>query len=169
MATFLDVTGLQYFTNFFVFIFVWLAVYAILSFGNILGKNTFVHVISGLVIALLVLISPVATGLIAFIAPWFALVFVFIILIAICMKSFGASAAEIASYSSLKAVFFIIVLIVLIVGSLAYVRENANLPEGEEIDYSKSVSIIFHPKVLGAVFILMTAVFAIALLAGKQT
>src|SRR3989344_4620755 len=133
MATFLDVTGLQYFANVFVFIFVWLVVYAVLAYSRILGSKTIIHIIVGLVLALLVLISPVATGAIAFIAPWFAVLFVFIILVSVGLKSFGASSSEIANYAGLKWAFMIILIIVLVVGVLAYVRENASLPEGEEI------------------------------------
>ena len=54
MATFLDITGLQQFSTIFVFIFVWLVVYAILTYSKILGENKAIHVIIGLVIALLV-------------------------------------------------------------------------------------------------------------------
>jgi hypothetical protein len=169
MATFLDVTGLQYFTNFFVFIFVWLVVYAILGFTKVLGDNKGIDIILGLVVALLVILSPIATGAIAFISPWFALLFVLLVFVLVALKVFGVSTSDLASAGQLKMVFLAVVLLLLVVGLLAYIREESSIPEGEEIDYSKTTSIIFHPKVLGIVFILLIAVFTIVLMAGKQT
>ncbi|MBW2983880.1 hypothetical protein KY361_02095 [Candidatus Woesearchaeota archaeon] len=169
MATFLDVTGLQYFSNFFVFIFVWLAIYAILGYTKILGENKGIHIILGLVIALLVILSPIATGAIAFISPWFALVFVFLIFIMMALKVFGASTADLAASSQLKVAFLAFIFLILIVGIFAYIREQAAIPSGEEIDYQKTTSVIFHPKVLGIVFVLLIAVFTIVLMAGKAT
>ena len=169
MATFLDVTGLQYFSSFFIFIFVWLIVYAVLIYSKVLGGNKFIHAIIGLVLALLVLFSPIATGAIQYIAPWFGLIFVFIILATVMLKIFGASPMEIEGYTQLKWGALVIILLVLVVGVLSYVREQIVIPGEEEgdIDYSKNISIILHPKVIGAIFILVIAVFTIVLLAGK--
>ncbi len=169
MATFLDVTGLQYFSSFFIFIFVWLIVYAVLLYSKVLGGNKFIHALIGLVLALLVLFSPIATGAIQYIAPWFGLIFVFIILVTVMLKIFGASPMEIEGYTQLKWGALVIILLVLVVGVLSYVREQTVIPgeEDGDIDYSKNISIIFHPKVIGAIFILVIAVFTIALLAGK--
>ncbi|MBW2981089.1 hypothetical protein KY360_06760 [Candidatus Woesearchaeota archaeon] len=169
MATFLDVTGLQYFTNFFVFIFVWLAIYALLGFTKVLGDNKGIHIIAGLIVALLVILSPITTGAIAFISPWFAIVLVLMVFIITTLKVFGVSTSEIASAGQLKVGFLAVILLILVIGVLSYIREESSIPEGEEIDYSKSTSIIFHPKVLGIVFILLIAVFTIVLMAGKQT
>lgn len=169
MATFLDVTGLQYFSSFFVFIFVWLVVYAILAYTKVVGDSKPIHWIVGLVIALLVLLSPIATGAIAFISPWFALVFVFLIFIMMALKVFGGSAADLADSGQLKVAFLAFIFLILVVGVFAYIREQAAIPEGEDIDYSKTTSIIFHPKVLGIVFVLLIAVFTIVLMAGKAT
>src|SRR3989339_1305105 len=94
MATFLDIAGLQQFSSFFVFIFVWLAVYAILTYSKILGDHKGIHILIGLVIALFVLFSPIATGTIEYIAPWFAVVFIFVIFVTMALKLFGASGVE---------------------------------------------------------------------------
>ena len=134
-----------------------------------MGDNKGVHIILGLVVALLVILSPIATGAIAFISPWFALLFVLLVFVLVALKVFGISTAELESAGQLKVAFLAVVLLVLVVGLLAYIREESSIPEGEEIDYSKTASIIFHPKVLGIVFILLIAVFTIVLMAGKQT
>lgn len=170
MATFLDITGLEYFSKVFVFLFVWLVVYAILSYTKIMGSNQAIHALIGLLIALLALFSPVTTGAIQFIAPWFVLVFVFIILATITLKMLGATPAELASYGALKGVLIVLIVIALLVGVFSYIREEITIPGENETGvrtYSSSISIIFHPKILGGILVLVIAVFTVALLAGK--
>ena len=168
MATFLDIAGLEQFSTFFVFIFVWLAVFAILTYSRILGDNKAINVIIGLVIGLLVLFSPIATGAIEYIAPWFAVVFVFVIFVTIALRLFGATTAE--SLGSLRTITFVVIVIIMVVGTLSYIRQQVTVPGDNEtsVDYSKTTTILFHPKILGIMFILIIAVFTIALLAGKQ-
>lgn len=168
MATFLDITGLEQFSGFFVFIFVWLAVYALLMYSKVI-KNHAINIIIGLIIALFVLFSPVATGAIRFIAPWFAVALVFLMLITTLIHSFGAG--DLAAYSHVKGIFLVIILGILLIAFLAFFREQTVLPgeneTADEIDFTKTTNVVFHPKMLGMIFILLVAVFTIALLAGK--
>jgi len=170
MATFLDVAGLEHFSTFFVFMFVWLAVYAVLSYTKIFGDNKAVIIIMGLLVGIFVLLSPIASGLVQYIAPWFAVILIFIVLISIISKAFGASGLE--SLSSLKWVTLVIIIASLIIGSFSYIRERTVMPgdneSSEDIDYAEKTNFFFHPAVLGMVFLLIIAVFTIALLAGKS-
>jgi len=168
MATFLDIGGLEQFSVIFVFIFVWLAVYAILTYTKILGENKGIHIVIGLIIALLVLFSPIATGTIEYIAPWFAVVFIFVIFTTIALKLFGATGME--SLGSLRLITFVVIILILVVGALSYVRQQITVPGENEtsVDYGKTTTILFHPKILGVMFILVIAVFTIILMAGKQ-
>jgi hypothetical protein len=168
MATFLDITGLQQFSTFFVFIFVWLLVYAILSYTKIIGDNIGINVIIGLILGLLVLFSPIATGLIEYVAPWFGVLFVFIIFATIALRLFGATNVE--SLGSLRIVTIVVILVIFTIGALSYVRQQVTAPGDNEtsIDYGKTTTILFHPKILGVLFILILAVFTIVLMAGKQ-
>ena len=170
MATFLDVSGLEYFSSFFVFIFVWLGVYAILAYSKIIRSKS-ISVLIGLLIAVFVLFSPIATGVIQYIAPWFAVILIFVMLVGLVIKSFGGTDLE--AYSSLRGVLLVIVIIFLVVGALSYIRGQTVLPgdneTSEEWDYQNTGTLLFHPKVLGILFILIIAVFTIALLTGRQT
>jgi|TARA_B100001971_G_C18104350_1_gene490655 hypothetical protein len=169
MATFLDLTGLEQFSSFFVFIFVWLMVWAILSYAKTFGDNKAVSILIGLVISVFVLLSPTVTGAIAYIAPWVALVFVFVMLLKLVLHSFGATDMDL--YAPLKSVFMVIIIIALIVGVMSYIRDRTVLPGDEdgsvEYDFTKATNVVFHPKVLGIIFIFVIAVFTIALLVGK--
>ena len=165
MATFLDVTVLENFSVIFVFIFVWLVVYAILLYTNVLGQNQLINILLGLMIAFFVIISPLATLIVKQIAPVFAVVLVFIVIISVASGMFGK--VDVDSLPGLKGVVIVILVIALIVGSLAIVRENIEVPERGE-DFGKVSTVIFHPNFLGMILILAIAVFTIGLLASKQ-
>ena len=168
MATFLDIAGLQQFSSIFVFIFVWLVVFALLTYTKMFGGNKGISVVIGLIIALFVLFSPIATGTIEYIAPWFAVVFVFVIFVTMALKLFGASGVE--SLGSLRLITVVVIVIILIVGALSYVRQQITVPGDNEtsVDYSKTTTILFHPKILGILFIMIIAIFTIVLMAVKQ-
>lgn len=169
MATFLDISGLQQFSTLFVFIFVWLATYALLSYSKVLGENKLIHIVIGMVIGLFVLFSPIATGVVEYIAPWFAVVFIFVIFTTMALRLFGASGVE--SLGSLRIVTFVVLILVIFVGAMSYIRQEVTVPgddDGTDVDYSKTTTILFHPKILGIIFIMIIAIFTIVLMAGKQ-
>ncbi|MBD3164762.1 hypothetical protein GF323_06190 [Candidatus Woesearchaeota archaeon] len=174
MATFLDVSGLQAFSHIFVFLLVLLAVYAVFAYNNAFGGAKWIAWLIALVVAIFVIMSDLLTGLIQHIAPWFAVLFVFVIFIATASKIFGAASSDAADY---KWILFVVIVIIFIVGSLLYLRKETAVPgdldeEGREIkedSYLTTSNFIFHPKVMGIIFILLVAIFTVALLAGKTT
>ena len=105
MATFLDVTGLQYFSSIFVFIFVWLVAYATLLWTRVLGDNKFISALVGLLLGIFVLISPIATSVVADVAPFLAVIFLFIVLINVAIKMLGA---DIEAFPALKGIFIVL-------------------------------------------------------------
>ena len=164
MATFLDVTGLQHFTSIFVFLFVWLVVYAILLLTKVLGENKLIHALIGLLLAVFVLISPLATSIVADVAPFLAVVFLFIILISVASKMLGG---DLEAFSSIKSVFLVFIILIIVIAAAVKIRENINVPESTQTDLSKTVNLLFHPTFLGTVLLLAIAVFTIALLATR--
>jgi len=169
MATFLDVTALESFSVIFVFIFVLLVIYAILTYTKVLGNNQLVNVGIGFVIAIFVLLSELATAVIKQIAPIFAVILVFVAIISIASKMFGSGSMIVDSASPvMKHMVIVILVIALIVGSLAAVRDQVEVPETGE-DFSKTSTVIFHPNFLGLILIFLIAVFTIGLLAVRQT
>lgn len=165
MATFLDVTALQSFSVIFVFVFVWLIVYAILIYTKALGANQFINILIGLLIAFFVIISPLATLVVRQIAPIFAIVLVFIAIISIASGMFGD--VQVESLNSLKWVVLVILIIALVVGTLSIIRANIDVPERGE-DFGKISTVIFHPNFLGMILIFIIAIFTVGLLASKQ-
>jgi len=165
MATFLDVTALQNFSVIFVFLLVALGGYAILLYLKPFGQNQTISILMSLIIAFFVIISPLATLVIKTIAPFLAVGLVLISVISIASGMFGQTGLE--SLGNLKSVAFVIFIIAIVVGSLAVVRENIDVPERGE-DFGKISTILFHPNFLGIVLIFIVAIFTVGLLASKQ-
>jgi predicted membrane channel-forming protein YqfA (hemolysin III family) len=174
MATFLDVTALQAFSKVFVFLLVVIAVYAVAAKSKAFGDATWIAWIVGIILGVFILMSNLLIGVIQTIAPWFAVVFIFVIFITMSSKVFGATSVDLDQY---KWVLFVVVVIIFIVGSLSYIRQNTSVPgdldeDGDEIkdeSYLTTQNFIFHPKIMGVIFILLVAIFTVALLAGKST
>ena len=165
MATFLDVSGLQHFSSIFVFLFVWIVVYATLLWTKILGQNNFVNVLVGLLLGLFVLISPLATDVIAGMAPFLAVVFVFIILISMAAKMLGGDAE---AFPALKGILIVVIVIIVLVGVAVKIKEKANLEQASGKEFSSTVNLIFNPTFLGTILVFAIAVFTIALLASRS-
>ena len=166
MATFLDVTGLKHFSSIFVFLFVWLVVFATLSWSKILGENKFVITLVGLLLGIFTLLSPIATDVVASTAPFLAVIFVFIILVNVASKMLGG--ADVEAFPALKGVFLILIIIIIVVAVGVKIREQVDVPSETQQDLSKTINLIFHPTFLGTVLILAIAVFTIALLASRS-
>ena len=165
MATFLDVTGLQYFSSIFVFVFVWLVVYATLLWTKVLGGNKFIDALVGLLLAIFVLTSPIATSIVADIAPLLAVVFLFIVLINVASKMLGA---DVEAFPALKGVFLVFIILIIIIAAGVKIREKVDVPSETQKDLSKTINLIFHPTFLGTVLIFAIAIFTIALLASRS-
>jgi len=164
MATFLDVTGLEHFSSIFVFLFVWLVVFAVFSLTKILGENKFIHVLIGLLFGIFVLISPIATSIVADTAPFIAVVFLFVVLLSVSTKMLGA---DIEAFPALNTTFLVLVVLIVLVTAGVKLREQVKAPSETQEDLSSTINLIFHPTFLGVVLVLAIAVFTIALLASK--
>jgi len=108
MATFLDVTALENFSVIFVFVFVWLVVYAVLLYTRALGNNQVINVLVGLMIAFFVIISETATLIIREVAPFFAVALVFVAILSIEASIIFLSNQAIGVEILLKIIFFVI-------------------------------------------------------------
>ena len=165
MATFLDVTGLQHFTSIFVFLFVWLVVFAILVLTKVLGDNKLLTSLIGLLLAIFVLLSPITTSIIADVSPFIAVVFLFIVLVSVAAKMLGG---DIEAFPAMRGIFVVVIILIIVISAGIKLREQVNVPSETQTDLSKTVNLIFHPTFLGTVLILAIAIFTIALLASRS-
>ena len=162
MATFLDVTGLQHFTNIFVFLFVWILIYAIMNVVKVFGDNKVVAALVGFLFGVFTLISPTATAVIAGVAPFIAILFVFAIMLSIGSKVLGNEAE---GFSTVRNVMLIFVILIVVIAAAIKLRESINLDSKSQL--SSTMRVVFSPTFLGLVLLFSIAVFTVALLASK--
>ena len=184
MVTFLETGLLNYFSIVFPALLVFVLVFALLQKIKILGESKSINALVAIALGFIVLLSESVLSLINFAAPWFVIFFIFMVLLLVVFKLMGASDENIASViRNDKIVQWAIIAISLIIvaSALGNVYGQRLLPltaednvtaveDGEAAgvattSYRTNVAaVFFHPKMLGLVFLLLVAVFTIALI-----
>lgn len=185
MVSPLDIGLFQHFEVLFPFLFVLFVTFGALNFVPMFKDNRALQMIISLLLAFMTLFSDLAINTINVAAPWFVLMFFFVIFIMIVVMLFGASQRDIFSAVSGKHAYVlktvIILCVVIALGSLMQVvAERGGL--GEPVTDSDGTigmaedgttviqqahqeqefwQTIAHPKVLGLVLILMISLFAV--------
>ncbi|MDO8480869.1 MAG: hypothetical protein Q7S65_03560 [Nanoarchaeota archaeon] len=171
MATFIDVTGIAAFSRIFVFILVFIGGYVFFKHTHWFEGHDWICWIIALAASLLVIVSDTVTNIVTNVTPWLAVLMFLGIFVMMAGKVLGA---DVSDYPQAKSVFFIILVLVFLVGTLAYLRSQLKAPgdmdeNGNVIveqDYVTTQNFIFHPKFMGIMFILLVAIFTVALMAG---
>ncbi|MBS3155078.1 hypothetical protein J4404_01120 [Candidatus Woesearchaeota archaeon] len=159
MATLLDTGLLYYFLPFITFLFIFSIVYIILENTDWMGKNKSLKFIAALSIALISLFAGGVVDLINYIVPWFVFIFIFLILLFMGLTFLGIEKDIVWNNLSIWTVMVISFLLLLI--GITQVYSNIFTPyAGGNVTKtigSETLRTIFHPRVLGALFILIVA------------
>ncbi|PIN86589.1 hypothetical protein COV19_03660 [Candidatus Woesearchaeota archaeon CG10_big_fil_rev_8_21_14_0_10_44_13] len=159
-------------------------VYAVMQWTKMFGESKGLHMLIGLILGFFVIMIPDITELISIMIPWFVLLFIFILLMIMAYKIFGASDDDVLSAlkSSDKMIIYVIVIvgIIIVIASFSsvygqkFLSGSGKTGDGTATgtgstttsDFSKNIgATFFHPKVIGLIFIFLVAAFTIALLA----
>ena len=178
MASVLDLGLLQYFEVIFPVILIFVLVFSMLSKFKLLGESTPINATVAICCAFLAALSESVIALIIFVAPWFVLVFVLLLLFLLIMKTFGTSDEDIMKVVTRDAAvtWTILGIAIVIIGAgfavtfgedIASISEDGSSTESDDFQTSL-LEIIFHPKILGVLILFTICVMAIALLTGKQ-
>jgi hypothetical protein len=192
MATFLDIGLVQHFGVVFPVLLVFVIVFAILEKSKMLGENKGLHALVALSVAMMMLFVPGVVQVVAIMAPWFVLLFLFVFFSLFLLMAFGVKWERIVEYATkdweTPHWFLLIIGIVIFIGAIASVYGGALLPYSGETGTTMNAStdstgtttdtgnfnenvgrVIFHPKTIGMVFLLMVGSLTIRLLAaGKK-
>lgn len=174
MATVLDTGLLKFFLPIFSFLLVLVISYAILEKTNIL-KNHNVNIAAAFAISVLFLFTPNAIKLIQLTTPWFVVFLIFLMIMFMTFMFLGAKDEQINMVISYPSVYWTIIVVILGIflfgmtqifgGEVQAIFGGGSTSEGGLIvDIGK---IIFHPRMLGAIFILLIASQAIRLIVPK--
>lgn len=166
MASFLDIGILYYFAPAFVWLLVFGVLFAILEKTKIFGEKTGINSLVAFSISLLFLLTPDLVSIVKVITPWFTILFIFILMIVLLFLFVGVKDTEIAGAFSERGMVWIILLIAFVIFFYAltqvYGAQIQTIYGGAEVVGEPNVSqqvgkILFHPRVLGMVILLVIA------------
>ena len=187
MVTFLDLGLFQYFNVIFPILLIFSVLFALLQKIKVLGDSQVINSVVAIAISLMSLLSQTLIDLINFMAPWFVLVFIFLILLLLIYQTLGATEKDILSALkgektiqwAVVGVAFVILMAGLgqIIGpSLLPVTQSpaaedtTTLAEGGVATGSveqNMLATLYNPKVLGLIFVFLIAIFTVAFLSGS--
>jgi len=181
MATVLDTGLIAYFLPAFTFLFIFVVAYAILDKFKLLGDNKGLKLVAAFSISMIFFFSTDALNLVNFITPWFiVLVIIAMFLISLFMFMGVKEDSVVKAVGSELVVWTVIIIaIILLIVALVHVFGTFLSPyddvETGEIDTttisdgtglktreSESLNTLVNPKILGVLFLLIIAAFAVS-------
>ena len=168
MATILDIGLLSLLSPIFVFLIVFVLIYGILLKTSLFPEDQkALKLIAAVSIAAVSVFAGAVTNLITVVTPWLVFL-IFILVIFFLMFSFVGmkDTKEIWDTIGGPSLYFVLALIIIISG-LAAVFEKDVSPFGEDQGKtvkSEVISTLTHPRMLGALFLLIVATFTIRFL-----
>lgn len=178
MASLLDLSLVNYFSNIFVILFVFTASYAILSFKGPFGSNKGINALLSATMALMFIFSQDAIEIIKDTVPWFVVMLVALMLVLLVTTSIGASLPA-TIINNIGTYVLIIGLLVIIINISQHVGQSVGPYLSNETtnpdlipatgtgdvgsgDFSQNFgATLFHPKVLAMMLIIVISVFAV--------
>ena len=176
----LEFSLISFLMPFFVFLIILVVIYAILMKTNLFGeKATTLNLIAAVSIAAVAtfagsIITPLTT-----IIPWIVFIGIILLFLFAILGFFGAKEEEIWGTIGGKSTIVVIIIIIVFIGLVMLFEpevspfgtledsQQADKSAGEENVQSEVVKTLTHPRVLGALFILIVASFAIRLIIDK--
>ncbi|MEM3374287.1 MAG: hypothetical protein QXE31_03630 [Candidatus Woesearchaeota archaeon] len=180
MASLLDISLLNYFSNVFVILFVFAATYAVLMFKNpfqISEEKKYINSVIAITLALMMIFSQDAIEIIKNTIPWYIIMLISLLFVIIIASAFNTSIPS--SLSSSMGTYILVIAIIILLINVAnkigqqagpYLSGNANpdvvVPNGEGDVASNSFTqnfgaTLFHPKVLAMILVLIISLFAV--------
>lgn len=176
MASVLDIGILEYFTPVFVFLFVFAIIFAVLQKTEILGKNKGMSSLVAFALAVMFVLTPELTKLANIALPWFAVLLISIVLLVSLFLFLGVKGDVISETASRSGIVIFIIVICFLIFFYALTQvygpqihsiygDEGGVAKGEETLSIKVGQIIFHPRSLGVIFLLLVVGLAVRFIA----
>ena len=166
MATFLDLGFLEFFLPIFTTIFVFALAYGMLTKTKFLSESNNVNAVAAITVAIIVLLTKDVVDLVNFLTPWFVIIFLMVFMIFLVLMFAGKKQEEILPHLG-GPTFIVIVSILLLVIVIGNVFQGVFSPyktdsSGQQTTTGgETIKTIFHPRVLGAIVILVISAIAV--------
>ena len=171
MATILDVSFLSFFLPAFTFLFIVVLFYAMLQKTKIFGGKTGLDWVAALSVGVIVLFSGKSIELINFFTPWMVVIAVFLILLFVIFMFLGHGNEDAALKKDIwpiiggQTTVFIVAILILVIGiSNVFGPVFSPYEPGgptEQTIGGEAIRTVFHPRILGGIFIMIIAAFAV--------
>ena len=164
MATIIDLGSLTYFTPVFILIFVFVVFYAIFEKTKIFGDEKGLHALIAFIFSIIFILVKPLRELVTIITPWFVILFLLIVILLIGVMILGINQEEITKYimetSGVTVTVLVIITIIFLLGIKTVFPDSIGL-SGDGGAFSEFGKVIFHPKVLGILFVMIVSYFVI--------
>ena len=176
MATLLDTGLIGFLLPLFVFLFIFVVIYALLGKTELFGKKqAALNFLAAICVAAVAVFAGNLIKIVGSITPWIVFIILVLVMIFGMYRFFGVEDKEIWSTFGGPNVITVIILIVVLIG-LITVFESQLSPfgpttaaEGTSAKNVRSevINTLIHPRLLGALFILLVSAFTVKLLSDR--
>ncbi|MFH1636925.1 MAG: hypothetical protein ABIB71_00705 [Candidatus Woesearchaeota archaeon] len=178
MASLIDMGILNYFAPVFVFLLIYGIIFALLTKVKLFGDNKGTNALIAFAIAFLFILTPELLQMVQIITPWFTILMVFVLLLALLFLFVGVKESEVAGAFKDKGVVWVLIIIGLAIMMYAmtqvygvqinqiYAGDDATADDASGLNQDIG-RLVFHPRVLGALLLLFIAAQAVRMIAGK--
>ncbi|MBI5391030.1 hypothetical protein HZB02_06075 [Candidatus Woesearchaeota archaeon] len=190
MATFLDIALLENFSTIFSFVLVFVIAFGITEMTKLFGESKMMHALLAFCVSFLTLLSPTSLTMIRIMSPWFIVLFFFAVFLIMMYKLFGASDHDlqtvIQNHTGVQYTILVAFILIIII-AFGFAQGQRLLEAGSGTTTTSETSVvgvqgqgsgsvassdamqnayrtIFHPKVLGLIFMLAISIFTIIFL-----
>jgi hypothetical protein len=199
MATFLEIGLLEHFGPLFVVLIIFLILFGLMEYVKAFGEGKRgLHAIIALMVALLFLASKAATTMVNLMVPWFMVLVIFVFFVMFVVRMFGVGEGDMKTLikdSNVYPWIIVFALLILFVGlgtvfgqgllesGSGKTPTTTNYTDGTGISNPDSgttstatpsfatnaLNTLRNPKVLGLIFVLIVAAFALLFLTKTPT
>lgn len=182
MATLLDATLISFLMPLFVFLFIFVVIYALLTKTKLFGeKQVALNFLAAICVAAVAVFAGNLITLIGSVTPWIVFIIVILVLIFGMYRMFGIEDKEIWTNIGGQTLVYVIILLIVLIG-LTQVFEPQISPysDGQEPGTiakdsglagknvkNEVITTLTHPRILGALFILLVSAFTVKLLVDR--
>tara|TARA_Y100000034_G_scaffold135665_1_gene208530 strand:+ start:2143 stop:2673 length:531 start_codon:yes stop_codon:yes gene_type:complete len=166
MATLLDLTLLRGLAPLFTFLFILVISYAVLDKFKLLGNHFAPKAIASFSVAMIFIFSTRMLNIINLATPWFILMIIFGFFIVAMLMFLGVKQESVAKAVGGGTVVWVVLIISLIMFVIVIIQafqevESPYNEDEERTRTSEGLSALVHPRLLGALFLLVMSTFAI--------
>ena len=168
MVTFIDTGLIKVMLPLFSFLFILVIVFALLQKTKIFGDAKGINWMISLSVAVMMLFAGKTLDIISFVLPWILLIAIFLTFVFVIFLHLGVKSEDMykeiwPKFGGPSVIVIISVLLLVIAISNVFPGVFSPFEEGGEKTVGREIiKTVFHPRILGALLILIIAGFAVA-------